>query len=276
MSRVLVTGGASGFGQALAAIYAARGDQVLVTDLVEDPGPDQLPHAVRTGEVHYRALDVRDDDAWDEARGWVEDRWGGLDLLINNAGVAAGGRVDTIPVEDWRWVIDTNLMGVVKGCRTFTPLFKTQRAGRIVNVASMAGLVHPPGMSSYNASKAAVVALSETMLHELAAYGVGVSVICASFFRTNLDRSLRGSDPELEEAARRLITGAKYDAATIAARAVKALDKGRFLVMTHAEGRTAYRLKRYSPPAYHRVMKRAGARLATRGARAARSSRSPN
>jgi NAD(P)-dependent dehydrogenase (short-subunit alcohol dehydrogenase family) len=262
--RVLVTGGASGFGQALAAIYAARQCQVLVTDVAADVADDVLPRRTGAGQVVYRQLDVRDVGQWEAARDWLDEQWGGLDLLINNAGVAAGGRVDVVPIQDWEWIIEINLLGVVKGCRTFTPMFKAQRSGRIVNVASMAGLVHPPAMSSYNSVKAGVVALSETMLHELAAYDVGVSVVCASFFRTNLHDSLRGSDPMLEPSARKLMTESKLDAATVAARAVDGIDKGRFLVLTHADGRAVYRLKRLSPRLYHRAMQRAGRRLAAR------------
>ncbi len=89
-------------------------------------------------------------------------------------------------LDEWRWITEINLFGVVRGTRTFVPLFKRQRSGHIVNVASLAGLVHPAGMASYNAVKAAVVALTETTGHELAAYGVRASVVCPSYFRTNL------------------------------------------------------------------------------------------
>jgi NAD(P)-dependent dehydrogenase (short-subunit alcohol dehydrogenase family) len=116
-------------------------------------------------------------------------------------------------------------------------------------------------MSSYNAVKAAVIALSETMLHELSAFDVGVSVVCASFFRTNLDQGFRTADADVEKSARRLITGARYDAPTIAARAVARIDQGHFLVLTHADGRAAYRLKRLAPSLYHRSMKKLGRRL---------------
>jgi NAD(P)-dependent dehydrogenase (short-subunit alcohol dehydrogenase family) len=118
-----------------------------------------------------------------------------LDVLVNNAGVAGGGRLDVATVDEWRWITEINLFGVVRGCRTFTPLFKRQGSGYIVNTASAAGLIHPPTMSSYNAVKAAVVALSETLQYELAPYGVSTSVVCPSFFRTNLASSLRGADP---------------------------------------------------------------------------------
>lgn len=253
--RVLITGGASGFGRALAQIYAARGERVLVTDLAPSG-------AVSTGGVvHYLQLDVRDAAAWQDARNWVVDRWSGLDLLVNNAGVAAGGRIDVIPLEDWQAIIDVNLLGVVRGCQTFAPLFKEQRSGRIVNVASLAGLVHAPYMSSYNAVKAGVVALSETLLHELSPYDVGVSVVCPSFFRTNLHQSLPGSDPALEETARKLITKAPRSAETVAKRTVHAVDKGRFLIRPQVEVVALHSAKRFAAPLYHRTLKRVAARL---------------
>jgi NAD(P)-dependent dehydrogenase (short-subunit alcohol dehydrogenase family) len=266
--RVLVTGGASGFGRALARQYAARGARVLVTDLASQADAGVLPTASGDGEVAYLPLDVRDELAWEKAGSWVVEHWGGLDLLINNAGVGAGGRIDVVPVEDWEWIVETNLLGVVKGCKAFIPLFKQQRSGRIVNVASMAGLVHAPCMASYNAVKAAVVAVSETMLHELAASGIQVSVVCPSFFRTNLATSIRrGSDPVVEESGAALVSKARTSADTIAARTVAAIDKGRFLVLPSRDGRLALYGKRFGGPAYHWAMKRVGARVVKRAAR---------
>jgi len=260
--RVLVTGGASGFGQAIAAVYAARGDHVLVTDLADEPDPACLPQATGDGEVAYLPLDIRDESAWEKAESWVVEHWGGLDVLVNNAGVGAGGRIDVVPIEDWEWIVETNLLGVVKGCRAFIPLFKEQGAGHIVNVASMAGLVHAPCMSSYNAVKAGVVALSETMLHELASSGVTVSVVCPSFFRTNLASSInRGSDPAVEESGGKLVSKSRVSADLIAARTVAAVDKGRFLVLPSRDGRLALYGKRLTGPAYHWAMKRVGNRV---------------
>ena len=114
---------------------------------------------------------MRSDDDWAAARDWVEEHWGGLDVLVNNAGVAGGGRIDVAGMDEWQWITEINLFGVVRGTRTFVPMFKQQRSGHIVNVASLAGLVHPAGMGSYNAVKAGVVAFSETCAHELAEYG---------------------------------------------------------------------------------------------------------
>ncbi|MEP6664826.1 MAG: SDR family oxidoreductase [Nocardioidaceae bacterium] len=266
--RVLITGGASGFGEALAELYAGRGAKVLVTDLAERLDDAALPTSTGDGEVVYRQLDVRDLDAWKKASTWVVEHWGGLDLLINNAGVGAGGRIDVVPIEDWEWIVEINLLGVVKGCQTFTPLFKEQRSGRIVNVASMAGLVHPPCMASYNTVKAGVVALSETLLHELAPYDVDVSVVCPSFFKTHIGQSIRrGSDPAMEESGARLVDSARLGADTIAARTVAAIDRGRFLVLPHREGRLALYTKRLAAPVYHLTMKKIGRQMAKSAAR---------
>ncbi|MCW2819590.1 MAG: family NAD(P)-dependent oxidoreductase [Marmoricola sp.] len=172
--RVLVTGGASGLGASLTRAFRERGDRVLVGDVAPVEGGDSLH------------LDVRSDDDWAAARDWVEREWGGLDVLVNNAGVAGGGRLDVAGLEEWQWITEINLFGVVRGTRTFTPLFKQQHAGHIVNVASLAGLVHPAGMASYNAVKAGVVAFSETTAHELAEYDVRCSAVCPSYFRTGL------------------------------------------------------------------------------------------
>ncbi len=201
--RVLVTGAASGLGLALVRALVARGDHVLATD-VQAERPDALPEAAA-----YLPLDVRSDEAWAAALAHVRETWGGLDLLVNNAGVAAGGRIDVATMDEWHWIVDINLLGVVRGCRTFTPLFKEQGSGHIVNTASLAGLVHAPGMAAYNTVKAGVVALSETLSHELAPHGIDVSVVCPSFFRTNLGSSFQGADTEMEAAGKKMVSGSQ-------------------------------------------------------------------
>ncbi|MBR8740262.1 SDR family NAD(P)-dependent oxidoreductase [Nocardiopsis sp. MG754419] len=248
--RVLVTGAASGLGAALVAALAARGDRVLAGDLAET-APEGLPAGVA-----YLRLDVTSDEDWEGALTHVEHTWGGLDLLVNNAGVAAGGRIDMLTMDDWRWITEINLFGVVRGCRTFTPMWKRQGSGHIVNIASMAGLVHPPTMSSYNAVKAAIVALSETLHHELAPYGVTTSVACPSFFRTGLASSLRSGDPDVEVAAHQLIEGSTVTADVIAARVLKGVDRRRHLILTEPAGRTALLAKRLLRPLYDRTMRR--------------------
>jgi len=256
VSRVLVTGGASGLGAALVERFVADGHQVLSTDVAADvPGH---------GATEYRQLNVRDAADWDAAVAWCEENWGGLDILVNNAGIATGGRINVESLDEWDRVIDINLMGVVRGCRAFTPLFKRQRSGQIVNTASAAGLVHPPMMSSYNTVKAGVVALSEPLAHELSPYGVSVSVVCPSFFKTNLADSLQGADTEMRATARKLIEKSPRTADEIAAKVVAGVKKRQFLIIPDRPALLAWRTKRFARPLYDRQMRKIAARARER------------
>ena len=245
MSRVLITGAASGLGAALATAFEARGDEVLRTDL---RGADLT-------------LDVTSDDDWAAALAHVESTWGGLDLLVNNAGVAGGGRLDVATLDEWRWITEINLFGVVRGTTTFVPMFKRQRSGSIVNTASLAGLVHPAGMAAYNAVKAAVVALTETTGHELAAYGVTAHAVCPSYFRTNLMSSMQGRDETLGKVIASLVESSPITADDIAAAVLEGLDRGDELIVPDQPARDAYALKRRDRAAYDQVMRAQAARL---------------
>ncbi|MBB1244648.1 SDR family NAD(P)-dependent oxidoreductase [Streptomyces durbertensis] len=248
--RVLVTGGASGLGRALARRYAALGARVVVADL----DPPERPVAAG---VESLRLDVRSEEEWRAARAWCAREWGGLDVLVNNAGVAAAGRIERLTAADWDWILDVNLRGTVNGCRTFVPLLKRQRSGHLVNVASLAGLMNLPGMASYNVSKAAVISLSDTLRHELAPYGVSTSVVCPGFVPTNLGAGLRSPDPVLAASAERMIRNGSVTPEQLAETVVAAVDRGRFLVHTHREGRVAATLKRLVPPLADRPVRRA-------------------
>lgn len=250
--RILVTGAASGLGLALVRRLVHRGCRVLATDVAEQR-PDSLDDAPG---VAYRKLDVRSDDDWQAAYDWVRQEWRGLDVLVNNAGVAAGGRIELTTMDQWQWIVEINLFGVVRGCRTFTPMLKEQRTGHIVNTASAAGLVHPPRMAEYTSVKAGVVALSETLRYELEPYGITVSVVCPTFFRTNLASSLRGHDEESRQSARKLIERSPLSADTVAARVVDGIDHGRHLILTDRNGRLAYYAKRFARPLYDAAMTR--------------------
>jgi NAD(P)-dependent dehydrogenase (short-subunit alcohol dehydrogenase family) len=243
--RVLVTGAASGLGAALTSAFRARGDEVLATD-------------VTGGDL---TLDITSDEDWAASLEHVEGTWGGLDMLVNNAGVAGGGRLDVATMDEWEWITNINLFGVVRGTRTFVPLFKRQRSGHIVNIASLAGLVHPAGMASYNAVKAAVVALTETTGHELAGYGVRASVVCPSYFRTNLMSSLRGADEELSGVVAHLVRSSPITADDIAAAVLEGLDRGDELIVPDQPARDAYALKQADRAAYDAVMRAQAAKL---------------
>jgi NAD(P)-dependent dehydrogenase (short-subunit alcohol dehydrogenase family) len=251
--RVLVTGGASGLGAALVDEFLKRGDRVLVTDVAES-------YEAPVG-ADYRKLDVTSGKDWSEARAWVDLAWDGLDVLVNNAGIATGGRIDVVTLDEWQGVIDINLLGVVRGCRTFVPMMKTQQSGHIVNTASLAGLVHPPAMGSYTAVKAGVVALSETLSYELSPWNIAVSAVCPGFFRTNLASSLAGSDKAVDAVAARLIEKSPLTAPQIAAEVLKGIDARRMVIQPDAPGRKAVWTKKFARPLYDREQRRFAARI---------------
>ena len=262
MNRVLVTGGSSGLGAALVEAYAARGAQVLNCDLSVSSVVEEVAQqpSRNPGATDLR-LDVRSDDDWAAAVAWVEEHWGGLDVLVNNAGVAGGGRIDVATMAEWQQITEINLFGVVRGTRTFVPVFKRQRSGRIVNVASLAGLVHPAGMGSYNAVKAGVVAFTETIGHELAEYGVTAHAVCPSYFRTGLVDAMQGSDEAVGAVIGELVANAPLGPAEIAQAVLEALDRGDELILPDGAARRAYRLKLADRAAYDDVMRKQAAHL---------------
>ena len=262
--RVLVTGGASGLGAALVNRFAARGDQVLSADLSAPAGALALEAPDNSADVTTRRLDVTSEDDWAAAVEWVASEWGGLDILVNNAGVAGGGRIELCSLEDWQWIFDINLFGVVRGTRAFVPMLKAQGSGRIVNTASLAGLVHPPGMGSYNAVKAAVVAFSETAAHELAPYGIGVTAVCPSYFKTNLMSSMRRGDADLAAQIARLVERSPITADDIAGAVLEGIDRGDELVVPDEPARAAYALKLTDRKAYDEQMRATAARAKER------------
>lgn len=262
--RILISGAASGLGLALARRYADAGWRVFLTD-VDVAALDQAVASLNAGDrVLSQTLDVRSAEDWVAARERCVDAWGGLDVLVNNAGVATGGSFARTPIEDWDWIIDINLKGVIRGAATFVPLFTEQGHGHVVNVASLAGLVNPPLMASYNVVKAGVVSLSETLRFELEPAGITTSVVCPSFFRTGLADGFRTPDPAVRQLMERLVTASDVPAERIAATIKDGIDAKRFLILTDRDGRVAYTVKRFLPPLFNTMIRRRGKRLLDR------------
>ncbi|MCY1353852.1 SDR family mycofactocin-dependent oxidoreductase [compost metagenome] len=182
-----------------------------------------------------------------------EEQFGGIDVIVNNAGVASGGFFEDLSLEDWDWQISINLMGVVKGCKAFLPLL-TRSKGRIINIASMAALMQGPAMANYNVAKAGVVALSESLLAELKQQEVGVHVVCPSFFQTNLLDSFHGPNAGMKSQIGKLLEGSPISAADIADYIHQEVAKGAFMILPHEMGRAAWALKQQNPQALYDEM----------------------
>jgi NAD(P)-dependent dehydrogenase (short-subunit alcohol dehydrogenase family) len=176
------------------------------------------------------------------------DTFGRVHVVCNNAGVAAGGGIDHISLDNWRWVIDVNLMGVLHGIKSFLPHIRGHgEGGHVVNTASMAGMQVGLGFSPYGASKFAVVSMSEGLSLQLKPHGIGVSVLCPSFVRTRIGESGRNRperygqsqplDPAspaaamVAEIARHIEAG--LDPATVAARVLTAIREDELYIFTH-------------------------------------------
>jgi len=254
--RAVVTGAAGGLGRALCRELARRGGRVIFADIDLDA---VRATAAEFGfpENHAVACDVADLAAVESLAETADRLLGGVDLVVNNAGVAAGGRVGEVPIEDWRWALDVNLWGVIHGCHVFVPRFRAQGSGHVLNVASTAGLIASPMLGPYNVSKSGVVALSETLYGELTLEGIGVSVLCPTFFKTNIADSARMTgDRAMLNVVRNLMSAAKIQADDVARIAIDAVQRDQLYVLPHRDGRMMWRFKRLFPAAFHRITPR--------------------
>lgn len=200
----VVTGAGSGIGRAIAAKLGRAGAQVHVAD-VDGQRADTVVSEITAAGGHAWAhvIDVTDPDAVEALADGLFQPGGGVDLLFNNAGVGHAGEVADTPLEDWRRIVEVNVMGVIHGVHSFVPRLLAQgRPAHIVNTASMAGLVAPTGIGSYAVAKYGVVALTEVLAAELFEEGskVGASVLCPGTVHTNIKNSSRNRPAELPDA----------------------------------------------------------------------------
>jgi NAD(P)-dependent dehydrogenase (short-subunit alcohol dehydrogenase family) len=248
-----ITGGASGIGFGMAKAFGRAGMNIAIADIEKDVAGraadmlnrDQIKAiaipcdvAVRT-EVQRAALEA-------------VAAFGKIHIVCNNAGVGAGGAFGMVGERDWDWIIDVNLKGVVYGAETFVPLIKSHgEGGHIVNTASMAGMISPPRMEPYNATKFAVVAMSEGWSQQLAEFGIGVSVLCPGFVRTRIHESGRTRqqrygagrdenkiDKDARAATAELIEGG-LDPLIVGERVLEAIKADELYIFTHPEMKAA-------------------------------------
>ncbi|HEX2200269.1 MAG TPA: SDR family NAD(P)-dependent oxidoreductase [Burkholderiales bacterium] len=242
-----VTGAASGLGRAMARAFAAEGMRVAMAD-VDEKGLQALALP-----GFGMRVDVSKADEVEAFAARTVAELGGVHVVCNNAGVALTGAVWENTALDWEWILGVNLRGVVNGVRAFTPRLIAQDEGHVVNTASVAGLISPPGMGAYCVSKHAVVALSEALHHDLRERGskVGVSVLCPAYVPTGIAQSDRNRPRELGTSMRtpkdlmlqKAVSSGKLSADDVAQAVVAAVKAQRFYILTHPAIKGAVRAR---------------------------------
>jgi NAD(P)-dependent dehydrogenase (short-subunit alcohol dehydrogenase family) len=246
----VVTGAGSGLGRALALRFARAGMRLALAD-VDGAALAATGAELKAGggDAICVRCDVSSGADVEALAARTLAAFGAVHVVCNNAGVAPLGVVWENTVADWQWTLGVNVWGVIHGVRVFTPILIGQGdEGHIVNTASVAGLIAPPGMGMYNVSKHAVVALSETLHHDLAARGAKVrcSVVCPAYFPSGIAESERARPAALREARaktaedrareagmRKAVQSGRLSAADIADRVLEAVREERFYVLTH-------------------------------------------
>jgi NAD(P)-dependent dehydrogenase (short-subunit alcohol dehydrogenase family) len=260
LRRAFITGAGSGLGSELARALDAANWCLGLAD-ISGPSLEKLNAGLSRASAAPETYvgDVASDEFVSAAVGDFARKHGGLDVMINNAGVAVAGATDATSVTDWRWIVEINLLGVVWGCRAAIPVMRDQKSGLILNVASSAGFAAAPRMSAYNVTKSGVISLSETMSAELAADGVQVSVAMPGFFRTGLLDRMRA--PAMEgNAARKLMQGSNRDAAEAAQALLRGAERKDLYIVWPREYRWLWRLKRLFPMIFLKLARSLGER----------------
>jgi len=245
--RAFITGSGSGLGLAMARALAQDGWTLGLFDI----DPSRLVAAEEEltamgARVEAFPGDVTQGHELTVAVNLFADNAGGLDMMVNNAGVACAGGLLETPIEDWRWIIDTNVLGVVNGCRAGVPHLQRSGRGILLNIASAAAFVAPPFLTPYNTTKAAVVAISESLAAELSPAGIQVSVAMPSFMQTQLLSTARGPERE-RKIGEQLISNSKYSAEQCAYEIFRDAADGDLYIVLPKSLRKVWRLKRWWP-----------------------------
>jgi NAD(P)-dependent dehydrogenase (short-subunit alcohol dehydrogenase family) len=251
---VVITGAGSGFGRGLALDFAKMGWKVAVCDI----NMDRAHETIRLMNGKCQGLAIRCDVTKPEDVKALADavlaEWGTVDIIINNAGVPVIGFMDKVTLEDWRFEIDIMLMSVIYGCRVFIPVFKRQGWGHIVNTASSAGIVSLPEMAPYNVTKAGVISLSETLRAELKGSNIGVTVVCPTFFKTNLMDQARVTDDRQIRMTDSFFNKFSFGTVQSVTKAtLKAIEKNRLYVLPQPDSKLFWFMKRMTPHAFYNV-----------------------
>ncbi|MCP5015742.1 MAG: SDR family NAD(P)-dependent oxidoreductase [Ketobacter sp.] len=255
-AAAIVTGAGSGIGRSFAYELARRGGVVICSDInearaeqvaasIQALGSKAIPHRCDVGDAKEMAA------LSDEAEKLLGRP---VTLVINNAGVGLGGPIGEVSLEDWHWCMNVNLWGVIHGCHYFAPKLRDLGYGGIINVASAAAFGAAPEMSTYNVTKAGVLALSETLAAELAGTDVNVTALCPTVVPTNIVQDGKLPEKRREFARSAMTRFALTTADKVARQTLDALDRGELYMLPQIDGRMAWRFKRLMPRLYTRIV----------------------
>jgi NAD(P)-dependent dehydrogenase (short-subunit alcohol dehydrogenase family) len=253
--RVVITGAGSGLGRAISIEFAKLGWNVCVTDIdMERAKATEALVSQMGGTPLVIRCDVTQPEQLESLADALKKQWGGVDIVINNAGVAAAGYMEKITLKTWDWIITLNLKSVIYGCRAFIPILEKQSNGHIVNVASSAGIASLPEMSCYNVTKAAVISLSETLKVELNPKNIGVSVVAPTFFKTNLMDQFTSPDPRQKILADAFFNKSRVTSEDVARHVLRSIKRNKLYVITQIDGKFSWFCKRMTPETYFTVL----------------------
>ena len=253
-ANAVVTGAGSGIGRAFALEIARRGGAVVVSDINLETAQETVAQVEAAGGRAWALhCDVTSLEAVqqmaDEAERLLQAP---VDLVINNAGVGVGGKpIGEISMADWEWTVGINMWGVVYGCHVFAPKLRALGRGGIINVCSTASFAAAPMMGPYNLTKAAVLALSETLAAETAGTGVSVTALCPTVVKTNIFQAGR-IDASATPLMNKLVAWTGVSADGVVTKTLNALDRGELYVLPQLDARMIWRAKRFIPATYTR------------------------
>jgi len=246
--RAVITGAASGLGHAISQQLAGCGWTIAAVDLPDADFTGLQESVAAAGGVTLPfPFDVRERIGWEQLADRLQAEWPSIDLVVTAAGVGATGEVGTLPMDQWQRVIETNLLGTVIGCEILLPRLRQQASpSRLLAVASIAGLLAPPSMAAYSASKAGVIALAEAIAGECRGQP-SVTIACPGFFRSGLLNSWHFTGKVERREAQRRMEATGWTSERVAERALAATFAGRRYLVLGRQARWLWRLKRLTP-----------------------------
>lgn len=247
--NAIVTGGGSGIGRAFCQALVERGWTVAIADV----NPDAAQRVATELGVRATAhpLDVADASSWRSLRAELEGRWPQLDLLVNNAGVLVTGELGDASTDDLAHIVQVNLLGVLHGTNTMVPWLRKSQSIAIprgvINMASIFAAVAPPGFAAYNATKAGVLALTESLRGELKPYGLNATAVLPGVTPTQLFSSAKLGDPAHSTICDKFVAASKITAEQVAREALAGAIRGQLHVVVGGRAKLYWRLKRLAP-----------------------------